>query len=162
MLFFLVDKYFSCSAPDTVTYCIWMWSRSFSIESLCVDALWQCVVLRVTCWFLSFCMSQSHPSISWAGLSPHALYQPDFDGHMLPLCLAGRSFEETQQKMATVIGATHTHRRPQTPTPKNHRHALIWSYIYTHTSTNLYVDWCSSCCLDELWKDVHTMKSLHF
>lgn len=56
----------------------------------------QCAVLRVTCLFLSFCMSQSHPSVSWAGLSPHTSYQSDFDRHMLPLCLAGRSFEETQ------------------------------------------------------------------
>lgn len=55
------------SAPDTGKYCTW--SRSFSIGSVWADALWQCAVLRVTSWFLSFCMSQSHPSISRGGLT---------------------------------------------------------------------------------------------
>ncbi|KAK6299646.1 hypothetical protein J4Q44_G00296790, partial [Coregonus suidteri] len=32
------------------------------------------------------------------GLIAHTSYQPDCDGHMLPPCLAGRSFEETEQK----------------------------------------------------------------
>lgn len=83
------------------------------VESACADALWQCAVLRVTRWIRSFAMSQSQPSIQRAGLSPHASHQPDFDGHMLPLCLAARSFEETQQKWQQWLGRhTHTRTRP--------------------------------------------------
>ncbi len=115
-----------------------MWSRSFSIESLCVDALWQCVVLRVTCWFLSFCMSQSHPSILRAGLSPHASYQPDFDGHMLPLCLAGRSFEETQQKWQQWLGRhTHTQTPPDSNSPSKKK-KITDMHLYDHTHTHKY------------------------
>lgn len=69
--------------PDTVTFCIWRWSKSFSIESMCADVLWQCAVLRLTS------LSQSHHSISRAGLSPHTSYQSDFDRHMFLLFLAG-------------------------------------------------------------------------
>lgn len=131
ILLFAADIYFSCSSLDTVTYCIW----SFSIQSVCVDALWQCAVLTVTCWFLSFCMSQSHPSISRAGLSTHASYQPDFDGHMLPLCLAGRSFEETQQKWQQWWGR-HAYRR--TPDP-NFKESQECTYMIKHIYTSTFM-----------------------
>lgn len=100
----------------TAPYCNWMWCRSLSIESMCADVPWQCAAFRVTCSFLSFCMSQANPSVSEAGLSPHTSYRSDFDGHMLSLCLAGQSFEKTQWKMATMIGDAHT----QTDFQKTH------------------------------------------
>lgn len=119
-----------------------MWSSCLKpfYKSVCTDALWQCAVLIVTCWLLSCSMSQSHPSISWAGLSPHASYQPDFDGHMLPLCLAGRSFEETQQKWQQWLGR-HT---PVPPDPTSQKTQICTSML-KHTCTELYfATWCSS------------------
>lgn len=98
----------------------WLQPRSFSMESVLCDAWWQWAAPKVTVWFLVLYMSQSQPSISWAGLSPPASYQSDFDGHMLPLCLAGRPFKKLYKNGNSDWVNTGTTPDSQKPLSKSH------------------------------------------
>lgn len=110
----LEDEHFSCSSLDTVRCRLW----SFSVQSACVGAPWRWAVLRLTCWLLSFCVSQSQPS---AFLISAWLWWTHG-----PSMLGRRDFWRKSQKKRQQGSARHAQTSPTNQTHTEERHNSLF------------------------------------